>query len=149
MRRVMPQVNARELPDELVHVEIAPQMPKINRAPDQLGQQATPFAFHLEDLVPDPALDVVEFEKTGGYGTSSGQAGALSPSEPVANQRAQLGKTLARGHRRLDDMGGRELRHMREQFDLDVFFGSEVREESAFRHPDLIGENAEGDAGEA
>jgi len=128
MRRVMTQVNPGELPDELVHIEIAPQMPESDTAPDQLGQQAAPLRFHLEDLVSDLALDVVEFKQTGGYRTSSGQTGALGPSEPVANQRAQAGKAIAGGHRGLDDMGGRELRHMGEQFDLDVFFGSEVRE---------------------
>ena len=45
-------------------------------------------------------------------------------------------------------MRGGEFSHMRQQFDLDVLFGAEVREQSAFRHSNLFGQNAEGDAAE-
>src|SRR5882757_2978365 len=39
-----------------------------------------------------------------------------------------------------------ELRRMRQQFDLNVFFRPEVREQSALRHSDLFGQNTESDA---
>jgi hypothetical protein len=39
----------------------------------------------------------------------------------------------------MNDTIARELRHVCQQFDLNIFFGPEVREQSAFRHPHLLG----------
>lgn len=46
-------------------------------------------------------------------------------------------------------MRRREFRHTRQQFDLNILFGAEVGEESAFRHPHLIGQDSEGDSAQA
>lgn len=46
-------------------------------------------------------------------------------------------------------MHRRELRHVRQQFDLDFFFRAEVREQPALRHSNLVGQNPECDASEA
>ena len=149
MSGVMTQIDAAELPHELIHVELAAKMSERDRALNELGQREAPLTFHLEDLVPDAALDVVELEQAGRHRTSSRQTRALRPSEPVANQRLQAGKTFVGRHRRFDDMRHRELRHVRQQFDLDILFRSEVGEQSAFRHSDLVSQNSEGNAGES
>ena len=146
MRRVMTQINAGELPHELFDIEIATQMSKTHGTRNEFGQQAAPLTFHFQDLVPDPALDVVELEQTSRHRASARQARALRPSEPIADQRPQARKSFCGFHRRLDNMRSGKLRRMRQQFDLNVFFGAEVREESAFRHSDLFGQNPEGDA---
>jgi hypothetical protein len=149
MRRVMPQVNSGQLPHELIDIEITPQMSKIDGALNELGQKAAPGAFHFQDLVPDPALDIIKLEQPSRDRTSSWQPGPLRPSEPIADQRPHARKTFARRHRRLDNMDRGELRHMRQQFYLDVLFAAEVREQSAFRHSYLIGKDAERDAAQA
>ena len=58
MGRVMPQVNAAELPHELIDIEVAPQMPKIDRALNQIGQQAAPLIVGVND--PAASADVME-----------------------------------------------------------------------------------------
>jgi hypothetical protein len=146
MRRVMTQINSRELPHELLDIEIATQVSKTHGALNELGQQAAPLSFHLEDLVSDPALDVIELEQAGRHWTSAGQSRTLRPSEPIANQHPQAGKAFCGLHRRLDYMRGGEFRHVRKQFNLNVLFGSEVCEESALRHSNLIGQNTKGNA---
>src|SRR5260370_15407936 len=120
-----------------------PQVSEIDRALSEVRQQDAPLTFHFQDLVPDPALDVIELEQTSRHRTSSGKAGALRPSEPIAYQRPQARESFDGLHRGLDDMSHRELGHMRKQLDLDVLFRAEVREQSAFRHSDLISQNAE------
>ncbi|HEY6421348.1 MAG TPA: hypothetical protein VIX59_20305 [Candidatus Binataceae bacterium] len=107
------------------------------------------MTFHFQDLVPDAALDVIELEQAGGHRTPSRQPGALRPSEPIANQRLQAGQAFASRHRWLDNMRHREVRHMRQQFDLNILFRTEVSEQPAFRHSHLIGQNSEGNAGQA
>jgi hypothetical protein len=149
MGRVMPEIDAAELPHELVHIEVPPKMSQIDGAPNEFGQREAPLTFHLEDFVSDAALDIVELEQSCSHRTTSRQSRALRPSEPVANEGLQAGETFASRHRRLDDMRHRELRHMRQQFDLNVLFRSEVGEQPAFRHPDLIGQDSEGNASQA
>ena len=139
MGGVMPEVDTAELPHELVHVEVSPKMSQVDGALNEFSQHEAPLTFHLEDFVPDAALDVVELKQSCCHRTASRQACALRPSEPVADQSLQAGKTFVSGHRRLDDVHHREFRHMREQFDLNVFLRSEMGEQPAFRHPDLAG----------
>jgi hypothetical protein len=86
MGRVMTQIDSAELPHELVHIEILPEMSQVDGALNKFGQREAPLTFHLEDLVPHVALDVVELEQTGRYRTSSRQPRALGPSEPIANE---------------------------------------------------------------
>ena len=148
MRRVMTQINPGELPYELLDIEIATQMSELDGALNQISQQAAPLTFHLEDFVPDPALDVIKLEQAGRDRTSSRQTRALRPSEPIAHQRPQAGKAVCSLHRGLDNMRAGEFRHMRQQLDLNVLFGSEVREQSALRHSNLTGQNTKGDAAE-
>ena len=113
MGRVMTQVDAAKLPHELVHIEIPPEMSQIDGALNEFGQRDAPLTFHLEDLVPYAAFDVVELEQSRRHRTASGQPRALRPSEPVANESLQAGKAFVGGHRRLDDMRHREFRHVR------------------------------------
>jgi hypothetical protein len=149
MGRVMPQVDATELPHELVNIEVPPEMSEIDGALNEFGQGEAPLTFHLEYFVPDAAFDVVELEQSCCHRTASREARALRPSEPIANQRPQAGQPFVGRDRRLDNMRHRELRHMRQQFDLNVLFRSEVGEQPAFRHPDLVGQNSEGNASQA
>ncbi len=149
MGGVMTQVDAAKFPHELVHIEVPPEMSQIDGALNEFGQREAPLTFHLEDLVPDAALDVVELKQTCRHRTASRQARPLRPSEPVANESLQARKTFVGFHRRLDNMRHREFRHMRQQFDLNVLFRSEVGEQPAFRHSDLVGQNSEGDAGQS
>ncbi len=148
MCRVMPEINSGELPHELLDIEIATQMSKTHGLLNEFGQQTAPLTFHLEDLVPDPALDVIELEQARRHRTPARQPGPLRPSEPIADQRPQAGKAFSGLHRRLDNTHSGKFRHVRQQFDLNVLFGAEVREQSALRHPDLFGQNAEGDSAE-
>ena len=148
MRRVMTQVNAAEFPHELLDIEIATQMSNLDRSLNEFGQQSAPLTFHFQDFVPDPALDVIELEQTSRDRTSTRQPRAIRPSEPIANQRPQAREAFASRHRRRDHMRAGEFRGMRQQFDLNVFFGAEVREQSALRHSDLLGQNPESDAAE-
>jgi hypothetical protein len=149
MSGVMTQVDAAKLPHKLVHIEIPPEMSQIYGAPNEFGQREAPLTFHLEDLAPDAALDVVELEQSCCHGTASRQPCPLRPSEPVTYESLQAGKTFVGRHRRLDDMRHREFRHMRQQFDLYVFFRSEVGKQPALRHSDLIGQDSKGNAGQA
>jgi len=149
MRRVMTQINSAKLPHELVDIEIVTQVPQLDASLDESGERATPLVLQFKDLVPDLPLDVIEFEKTRRHRTSSGQPGALRPSEPIANQGLQAREAFGCTHRGLDDVRVRELRGMRQQFDLHLFFRAEVREQAAFGHSDLIGQNPEGDAAQA
>lgn len=149
MGGVMTQVDAAKFPHELVHIEVPSEMSQVDGALNEFRQRAAPLTFHLEDFVSDAALDVVELEQTGRHRTASRQARPLRPSEPVANESLQAGKTFVGGHRRLDNMRHRKLRHMRQQFDLNIFLRSEVGEQPAFRHPHLVGQNSEGDAGQS
>jgi len=148
MSRMMPEVDTAELPDELFDVEIAAKVLESDGALNQLGQQASPLSFHFEDLVPDAPLDVIELEQAGSHRTSSRQTRALGPSEPVANERLQPRKTFAGSHRRFENMHRRELCHMRQQFDLNVLFRPEVREQSALRHSDLVSQNPKSNPGQ-
>src|SRR5689334_8965346 len=120
-------------------------MSELDSPLNQFGQQPAPLTFHLQDLVPDPALNVIELKQARRHWTSARQPDALRPSEPIANQRPQPRKTLRGFHRRLDNMLRREFRHMRQQLDLYVLFGSEVREQSALRHPNLFSQNTKRD----
>ena len=149
MGGVMTQVNAAKLPHELVNIEVPPEMSQRDGAMNEFGQREAPLTFHLEDLIPDAALDVVELEQACSHRTASRQPRALRPSEPIANQRLEAGKTFVGRHRRLDDMRYRKLRHMGQQFDLNVLFRAEVGEQTAFRHPHLVGQNSKGDSGQA
>src|SRR5215831_18732425 len=105
-------------------------MPEIDGALNQGDQNASKRGLHLEDLVPYHALDVVEFEQARCHRTSTRKAGALSPAEPVVDQRAQAREAVLMGHRRLQDMLRRELGHVIQQLDLNGFFGAEVGEQS-------------------
>src|SRR6185369_1901293 len=58
VRRMVAEVDAGELPNELLDIEVAPDVPQLHRAPDELDQEPAPFAFHLEYLVPDLPLHV-------------------------------------------------------------------------------------------
>jgi hypothetical protein len=149
MGRVMTQVNAAKLPHELIHIEVAPEMTNVHGALNEFGQREAPLTLHLENLVPDAALDVVELEQSCCHRTSPRQPCTLSPSEPVAYERLQTGKTFVGFYRGLDDMRHRKFRHMGQQFDLNVLFRSEVGEQPAFRHSDLLGQDSKGNAGQA
>ncbi len=146
MGGMMTQVDAAKFPHELVHIEVSPKMSQLDGALNEFGQREAPLTFHLENLVPDAALDVVELEQSCRHRTASRQPRALRPSEPIANQSPQAWKTFVGLHRRLDDMRHREFRHMRQQFDLYVFLRSEMGEEPALRHSNLVGQNPKGDA---
>src|SRR5260370_42554557 len=111
-----------------------PQVSEIDRALNEVGQQDAPLTFHFQDLVPDPALDVIELEQTSRHWTSSGKAGALRPSEPIANQRPQAREPFDGLHRGLDDMSHRELSHMRNQLHLAFPFRAYRRDQPAFLH---------------
>ena len=89
MGRVMTQVDAAELPHKLVNIEVPPEMSEIDGALNEFGQREAPLSFHLEDFVPDAALDVVELEQSRCHRTAAGQTGALRPSEPIANESLQ------------------------------------------------------------
>ncbi len=149
MGRVMPEIDAAELPHELVHIEVPPKMSQIDGAPNEFGQREAPLTFHLEDFVSDAALDIVELEQSCSHRTASRQTRALRPSEPIANESLQARKTFVGLHRRLDDMRHREFPHMGQQFDLYIFLRSEVGEEPALRHPHLVRQNSKGNTGQA
>ena len=85
MRRVMTEINSGKLPHELLDIEIATQMPKTHGALREFGQQPAPLTLHLQDLVPDPALNVIELKEARRDRTSARQPRALRPSEPIAN----------------------------------------------------------------
>ncbi len=146
---VMTEIDAAKLPHELVHIEVPTKVRKIDGAPNESGQQEAPLTFHFQDSVSDAALDVVELEQASRHWTTAGQASALSPSEPIANQRQQSGEAFFGRHRRLDNVGCRDLCHMRQQLDLNIFFRAEMREQPAFRHTHLIGQNSKRNAGQA
>ena len=145
----MTQIDSAQLPHELVDIQVVAKMLYIDGTLNKVGQQAAKLALHFQNLAADAALDVIELEQARGDRTASGQACALSPSEPIANQRAQTRKAFARLHRRLDNVHCDEVRHMRQQFDLNIFFRAEVREQPAFRHSHLSSEHTERDPGEA
>src|SRR5271166_4257860 len=109
-------------------------MPASDRLLNESGQHVTPFAFHFQDLVPDQALDVIKLEQARRHWTASGKAGALRPSEPIANQRPQAWQALGCRHGWRYNMRRGEPSHMRQQFDLNILFRAEVSEEPAFRH---------------
>ena len=146
MGGVMSQIDTAQFPYELIDVQSGSQVAKLDCPPDKLHQSTAPCSFHLEYLVPDPALDVVELEEPGRYRTSAGQPGSLRPSKPIPNQRAQSRETLGRSQRRPRHVFADELCHVIQQLDLDIFFRAEVREQSALRHPDLARQNPEGNA---
>src|SRR5882757_6751071 len=138
MCRVMTQVDTAELPHKLVNIEVAAKVPEIDGALNELGQRDAPLTFHFEDLVSDAALYVIELEQSRRHRTASRQTGTLRPSEPIANQRPQAWKTLTGSHRGLENMHRREFRHMRQQFDLNILFRSEMREQPALRHSNSV-----------
>ena len=146
MGRVVPEIDAAQLPDELLDIEVVPEVPQIGGALNEFDQKAAPLAFHLKNLLSDHALDVVELEEPCRDGTAPRQSGSPSPSEPIANELSQAGQAVARRHRRVDHTRPGELRHVRQQFNLDGLLGAEVSEESALRHPDLIRKDTECDA---
>ena len=94
----------------------------MNGALNEFGQQAAKFAFQFQNFVPDTALYVIELEQTSRYRTPSRQPCALCPSEPIANQSPQTRKAFPGRHGWLDNMRHDEFRHMRQQFDLNIFF---------------------------
>src|SRR5258708_3503862 len=125
---MMPQVDTAELPHELVNIEVAAKVPEIDCALNELGQRDAPLTFHFKDLVLGGASNAMDLKQSRRHRTSSRQAGTLRPSEPIANQRPQARKAFACLHRGLENMHRSEFRHMRQQFDLNVLFRSEMRE---------------------
>jgi hypothetical protein len=121
MRGMMAEINAAQFPHELINVQLAPQVSKLNRSLDELHQRLAPCGLHLEYFVPDPALDVVELEQTGSHRTPAWQPGPLRPSKPIPNQRAQSREPFRRRHRRPYHVFGYEFGHVIQQFDLYVF----------------------------
>jgi hypothetical protein len=142
MRRMMAEVDAAKLPNELFDIEIASKMPQIDGAPHYIDQNASECCLYLEDLVPHHSFDIVELEQSRCHRTSAGKARAVSPSEPVADQLAQPRESFFSAHRRLQHALGHELDRVIQQLDLDCFFGAKVREQSALRHPGLLRESA-------
>ena len=121
MRCMMAEINAAQFPNELIDVQFAPQVAKLNCPLEQLHQRVAPCGFHLEYFVPDPPFNVVELKQTGSHRTPAGKAGSLRPSKPVPHQRAQSREPFGRGHRGPYDVFGHELGHVIQQPDLHVF----------------------------
>ena len=69
--------------DEWIDIEVAPKVSPFHGSANELHEQFAPFAFQLQDLVPDHALYVVELEQPGCYRASSRQPRTLRPSEPI------------------------------------------------------------------
>src|SRR5205823_12867880 len=61
--RVVPEIDAAQLPDELLDIEVVPEVPQIGGALNEFDQKAAPLAFHLKNLLSDHALDVVRSEE--------------------------------------------------------------------------------------
>ena len=62
MRGVMAKIDSAQFPHELINIQLAPQVSKLNCPLDKLHQRTAPGGFQLENFVPDPALNVVELE---------------------------------------------------------------------------------------
>src|SRR5690606_26605814 len=122
---VMGQVDAAELPDELLDVEVGPQMPQFDGLAGEALQQAPPLRLHGSDLVADGAFDVVELEHRGRHRASARQARPGCPAEPVADQGLEAREAFRFGHRRLDDPRGEDAGHLIEQADLHLVLGAE------------------------
>jgi hypothetical protein len=85
--RVMAQVDTTQLPDKLIDVEVLTQVPLVDGVLNKLLQQATPAAFHDENLIPNRAIHIIELEQPGSHRAPTREAGSLCPTEPVVDQR--------------------------------------------------------------
>ena len=145
MRRMMREIDAAQFPYELIDIEIAAQMSKLNRALNELGEKLPPPGFHFENLVADASFDIVEFKEPCSDRASARQSRALGPSKPVGKQSAQARQTIVGAHRGGHDAALDEIGHVVEQLDLHVFLGAEMGKQPALGHPDLVGEHAQRD----
>src|ERR1700680_3776904 len=114
MRRVMAQVDTTQLPNKLVDIHVAAQMPAIHGFLNQSLEHAAPFTFHLKNLIPDRALHIVEFEQSSRHGTASRKPGSLRPTEPLAHQRLEPRETFVRLHCRFHNLRRGESPHVLE-----------------------------------
>jgi hypothetical protein len=127
----------------LINVQVVAKVSKLDGPLNKLHKDTAPRGFHLQYFVPDAPLYVIELKQTSSHGTSPWESGALGPSEPAANERAQARQTFFGGQGWPQDALHREFGHMRQQLNLNFFFRAKVRKQPALGHSHLISKNAE------
>src|SRR5207237_10047907 len=108
-RRMMTELNATQLPEELHDVQTTMQMSDIYSLFHMLPKKSAPRTFYLQELLSDRPIIVIQFEYAGRDRTSPGEAGSGRPSQPVVNQRFEAGQPLFCIHGRSDNMLCRNL----------------------------------------
>jgi hypothetical protein len=83
---VVNQAESAQLPDKLLDVEVRTRVSPIDGLPHELLQQATPLAFHGENLIVHHTFRIIELEQPRSYGAPAREARALGPPEPVLHQ---------------------------------------------------------------
>ncbi len=89
---VVAQVDAAQFPDELLDVEVGPEVPQLDGPAGEAFQHAPPLGLNLDDLVADGAFDVVELEHRGGRRTSAGQPCAGAQPNQLRTRASRRGR---------------------------------------------------------
>ncbi len=142
MRSMMAEIDAVELPDELLDIEVLSEMPLIDRLDNEPAQKAPPPGLHGKDFVPHRTIDIVQLEQPRRHRTLRRGAPPAGPMpHQCRKQRSPAGaglepppspeQHLTRSWANSSTWSSNPILHL--------VLGAEVREEPALRHPHPFG----------
>ena len=144
---VVAEHQALERERQLLGVEIGPEVTVGHSRAGHGGDELQPVLLAAHHGVPHRARLVVELGR-GGDEDAAALEGLGLPVEPAVEEGPDPRLSPRRGQRRPDDEVGEPLARPLERLELQRFLGLEVREQPALAHPRVLGELADGEAGE-
>ncbi len=110
----MIEINAAQLPDKLLQIEIGPKLAGGNCLFCSLRKESSPMFFHRKQALPNRILkwNVIELEEAGSDRAAPLKARLRCPAKPAVNDLSQSFKTGRLAHSRLDKGGGSSSKHL-------------------------------------
>ena len=117
-RYMVAEINAAELPNELLDIGAGGQVTRPFGRHDELAELLSPMLFELRGVGSDLSVDVIQLEQRRCHRTTAAQAGPARPAKPKIHDGGKPRQSLCRLHGRIDHDATGGLRHFIEEFDL-------------------------------
>lgn len=110
------------------------------------AQGGDPLVHDGGDTIAHGSAAVIEFKGRRGEKTSAFEETALDVTQPEVQKVQEARHAFGRAHRRTRNLIDKKLPGGFDGSQLQVLFGTKVREEAAFAHVELLREAADGEA---